>query len=280
MFGVVEFRAAEPRVEAFEGFVSDAVLEGKFGPVLDGGFDFDGVGWLCRVGVLDVEIVLLRVGDDFFQCQNAVNVTFCFFPEQEVVIVLGLLLFHLPGDECLPAIVGCRGKGPAAEAFVCFAEVFCGSFRGFCQVVAFIDFVVDFQSQFFAGCFHDLPDAYGSGGGYDEGFQAAFDDGKVFEVVRDAVGFENGFDNREIAGYFLQYLGGVGMQVAVDNDFPAERFLYVYAVERDSLACKCGFPGHADIGSDGRRGAVYFVFQKRLLLVVILENDDEYVDCR
>ena len=64
----------------------------------------------------DVEIVCQRIGDDFFEGEDAVDVTFGFFTEEEIVIVLGLLLLHLAGDEGLTAVVGGGCQRPIAKA--------------------------------------------------------------------------------------------------------------------------------------------------------------------
>ena len=203
MAGIVESCTAEPRVEAFEGFVGDAVLEGKGSPVFHGTFDFNGVGSLSGIDMADVEIVCQWIGDDFFEGEDAVDVTFGFFTEKEIVIVLGLLLLHLAGDEGLTAVVGGGCQCPIAKAFVGFAQVGGCCFRGFDEVVAFVYFIGDFEPEFFAGSFHDLPDADGSCRRDNLGFQPALDDSEVFEVVGDAVGFENGFDDSKVAWRFL-----------------------------------------------------------------------------
>ena len=69
--------------------------------------------------------------------------------------------------------------------------------------------------------------------GYRQGIQAALDDGKILEVVRYSLFFQDGFYDGEEAGDFFQYLYRAGMEIGVRDQFPLEGFRDINPFERD-----------------------------------------------
>ena len=69
-----------------------------------------------------MEIVFPGVCHDLLECEDAVNVPFGLFPQEEIIIVVFLLYVHLFGQEADACIVGGGCQGPGAEPFVCFCR--------------------------------------------------------------------------------------------------------------------------------------------------------------
>ena len=69
------------------------------------------------------------------------------------------------------------------------------------------------------------------------------------------------------------------MQITVDNQFPAQGFLYVCAMKRHGFACERGFCGHADISRDGCRSGSG-VSGRGVLPLIRLKDNGKEIDNR
>ena len=75
----------------FQRFIADALLLGEIRPALDGSAHFDFLDRFGGGGVADMEIVFPGVCHDLLECEDAVNVPFGLFPQEEIIIVVFLL---------------------------------------------------------------------------------------------------------------------------------------------------------------------------------------------
>ena len=73
---------------------------------------------------------------------------------------------------------------------------------------------------------------------------SAFGNGEVFKIIGNSFLFQNGFDNREIAGCHFYVPDGLRMKIGIGEQLPVERFLHVKKVQGHRFSSKTHFFRH------------------------------------